>query len=217
MESIYLIQSYIVWTRTITLILSIIVVILSLSIYNNNAIPIFSLLEDTMASTTLKGDQILYDMILDRRLIATLVASQASIFCPLFLLMGANTGVSQYTVISTQERWRIITEQFCQFLLPLGLALSWIFCVSFDNKTDIALIDQNMSTTFSKYTVKCQLGLYIVAVLKCIIILILLSEVIAIWLASYRYATLLIRDGQCIHLSDDEEYSHLPIGYKKQR
>lgn len=219
MEDILFFNTIVIWTRSVVLILSILVVVISLSIYNYNAIPVFSLLEEDATNIVIKGHQIIYDMIQDRRLIATLVAAQASIFCPLFLLMSScNTSTSCFEYItrrtrssialSTTEIWRAIIEQFCQFLMPLGLAMSWMFCITFDQRTEAALIDQNMmGLKFSEGINSCILAIYVVDRLKYIIITVLVMEVLAIWLSSYKYATILFNEQyqhQGIRLDEDD-------------
>lgn len=219
MEDILFFNTIVIWTRSVVLILSILVVVISLSIYNYNAIPIFSLLEEDATNVVIKGHQIIYDMIQDRRLIATLVAAQASIFCPLFLLMSScNTSTSCFEyitrrtrssiVLSTTEIWRAIIEQFCQFLMPLGLAMSWMFCITFDQRTEAALIDQNMMRLkFSEDVNNCILAIYVADKLKYIIITVLVMEVLAIWLSSYKYATILFNEQyqhQGIRLDEDD-------------
>ncbi|KAL7315776.1 hypothetical protein PS15m_004952 [Mucor circinelloides] len=216
MEDIQFFNTFVVWTRSVVLILSIFVVVLSLSIYNYSAIPVFSLLEEDAANVVIKGHQIIYDMIQDRRLIATLVAAQASIFCPLFLLMSscnAPTSCFEYVtrrsfiVLSSSEIWRAIIEQFCQFLMPLGLAMSWIFCITFDQRTEAALIDQNMMGLNFAEDTSCALAIYVANGLKYIIITVLAMEVLAIWLSSYQYAMILFRaqyQQQAIRLNEDE-------------
>lgn len=180
----------------------------SLSIYNYNAIPVFSLLEEEASSLVLKGHEIIFDMIQDRRLIATLVAAQASIFCPLFLLMSASPTITTCysTRISTAEIWRTVIEQFCQFLMPLGLALSWIFCITFDKRTESALLDQNMMIQVDQDQYTTLAG-YIGNSLKYVIIIILLLEVVIIWVSSFKYATILFisQHQQAIRLGDDDE------------
>jgi hypothetical protein len=219
MEDILFFNTVVIWTRSVVLILSILVVVISLSIYNYSAIPVFSLLEEDAANVVIKGHQIIYDMIQDRRLIAILVAAQASIFCPLFLLMSSwnsPTSCFEYItrrtkssiILSTSEIWRAIIEQFCQFLMPLGLAMSWSFCITFDQRTDAALVDQNMmGLNFSENINSCALAIYVANSLKYIIIMVLVMEVLAIWLSSYKYAAILFNEQyqqQAIRLDDDD-------------
>lgn len=217
MEDVRFFNTFVIWTRSVVLILSILVVVLSLSIYNYSAIPIYSLLEEDATNVVIKGHQIIYDMIQDRRLIATLVAAQASIFCPLFLLMSScNTSTScfeyvtkrLFVVLSTTDIWRAIVEQFCQFLMPLGLAMSWIFCITFDRRTEAALVDQNMmGLNFAEQQTSCALAMYVANGLKYIIITVLAMEVLAIWLSSYQYAMILFRaqyQQRAIQLTEDE-------------
>lgn len=217
MESIRFFNVCVVWTRSIVLILSIIIVISSLSIYNYDAIPVFLLLEEDPSSLVSKGHEIIYDMIQDRRLIATLVAAQASIFCPLFLLMSASTVPSICQEAS--DIWRTVIEQFCQFLMPLGLALSWIFCITFDTRTQAALMDQNMKFQLEQdhYTA---LATYISNSLKYVIIVILLLEVVTIWVSSFKYASILFlsHNQQAIRLHDDDSmYTSLDNNEEEQQ
>ncbi|KAG2198433.1 hypothetical protein INT47_009010 [Mucor saturninus] len=218
MESIRFFNACVVWTRSIVLILSIIIVISSLSIYNYDAIPVFLLLEEDASSLVLKGHEIIYDMIQDRRLIATLVAAQASIFCPLFLLMSASSTAPSICQ-TTADIWRTVIEQFCQFLMPLGLALSWIFCITFDTRTQAALMDQNMKFQLDQdhYTA---LATYIGNSLKYVIIVILLLEVVTIWVSSFKYATILFisHHQQAIRLQDDDSmYTSLDNNEEEQQ
>lgn len=204
MESLRFFNACVVWTRSVVLILSIIIVILSLSIYNYDAIPVFLLLEEDASSLVLKGHEIIYDMIQDRRLIATLVAAQASIFCPLFLLMSASTAIPSVCQ-TTSDIWRTVIEQFCQFLMPLGLALSWIFCITFDTRTQAALLDQNTKFQLDQNHYSA-LATYIGNSLKYVIIIILLLEVVTIWVSSFKYASILFisQHQQAIRLHDDD-------------
>ncbi|KAI8644211.1 hypothetical protein BD408DRAFT_481412 [Parasitella parasitica] len=217
MEDIHFFNTLVVWTRSVVLILSILVVILSLSIYNYSAVPVFSLLEEDATNIVTKGHQVIYDMIQDRRLIATLVAAQASIFCPLFLLMSACSASTicheyvtrrSFIILSTSEIWRAITEQFCQFLMPLGLAMSWIFCITFDQRTEAALANQNMMGL--NFADDHALAIYVANGLKYIVIVVLVMEVLAIWLSSYTYAVILFKaqyQQQSIRLYEDGENS----------
>ncbi|ORX44033.1 hypothetical protein DM01DRAFT_1268275, partial [Hesseltinella vesiculosa] len=132
------IQRTIQWIRMTVLVLSVLIIMASLSQYSRQTLPILSLF---------KNDEDMPQAVIhDRRLIATLVASQASIFCPLFLLMSQNadTTSTPTTIFSigihpSSSFWRIAFDLFCQFLMPLGLVLSWLFCISFDHKTALLL------------------------------------------------------------------------------
>ncbi|KAI8081309.1 uncharacterized protein BX664DRAFT_249231, partial [Halteromyces radiatus] len=124
------------WIRTFVLILSILIIITSLGRYSKETIPLFSLLHDHSTQT----EEFRQAIIQDRRLIATLVAAQASIICPLFLLIGNQS----FFLLTSQDHhseltqfWRTALDLLCQFLMPLGLALSWLFCISFDQKTNM--------------------------------------------------------------------------------
>lgn len=214
MEDSHIFRSIITWTRTIVLILSIIVVVISLTVYNCNSLPIYTLLEEeTTGSIALPGRQIIYDMIQDRRLIATLVAAQGSIFCPLFLLMSSSsTTLSAFS--TTTDIWRAVTEKFCQFLMPLGLVMSWFFCIAFDKHTHIALVDYY--TDQQSNWIRC--GIYVANGLKHTILLVLMLEVLTIWASSFKYALALIRSQkQIIRLSDKEEgLDHIGIDYEEE-
>ncbi|KAI9345443.1 hypothetical protein BD770DRAFT_446975 [Pilaira anomala] len=216
MEAVRFFNTCVIWTRSTVLILSIVIVVLSLGVYNYNAIPVFLLLEDEFEPTTiLKRHQMISDMIQDRRLIATLVAAQASIFCPLFLLMSTSSITTHLNSIKSQlptsEIWRTFIEQFCQFLMPLGLALSWIFCITFDKRTADALLSQDLFQVLDE----CALASYIENSLKYIVISILLLEVIIIWISSFKYASILFLS-QCksIRLEEGEDYAEL--GYEDE-
>jgi hypothetical protein len=203
MMGLHPIQSSIIWTRSIVLVLSVVIVIVSLSIYNSNAIPIFTLVESDRSALLQHNHSIIYDMIQDRRLIATLVAAQASILCPLFLLLGAPTTHHLPLDIEEEEEnhrlkrmdlWRTIIEQLCQFLMPLGLALSWLFCILFDKKTQTALRNQGMPD--DRVTV--------VTILKYIVVAVLLFEVLAIWCSTLIKSS---TKGTIQLNEEDEEYT----------
>ncbi|KAI8078127.1 uncharacterized protein B0P05DRAFT_542616 [Gilbertella persicaria] len=149
---------FLVWTRSIVLLLSILIVILSLYVYNKDTQPIFSLLNQ-------QQENLVNDMIENKRLIATLVAAQASIFCPLFLLLNPQDHPEN-------KHHLILLESF----MPSGLALSWIFCISFEDRI-------NALHTASKSI----LALYLEYHLKYVIVVVLLLEVLVI-LASSIYA-----------------------------
>ncbi|KAI8342830.1 hypothetical protein BC941DRAFT_335373, partial [Chlamydoabsidia padenii] len=104
------------WTRTSILILSILIFIISLSRYSRDTVPISSL----------NGDpHLLFKaLIRDRQLISTLVAAQASIFCPIVLLAGMHP-----------DEQKTLLDRFCQCMMPLGLGLGWVYCIFFDQKT----------------------------------------------------------------------------------
>ncbi|KAI9278000.1 hypothetical protein BY458DRAFT_503462 [Sporodiniella umbellata] len=173
------IQSYISYTRISTFTLSILIVISSLCIYNFRSIPVYSLI-DTSAQQ--EGERMVNELIQDRRLIATLVASQASIFCPLFLLMN----------LHTEERApcaAVLLEQFFQCLMPIGLVISWCFCIGFDQNVKTVLsLDEHWLTDGLKYLVVFTLAL----------------EILLIWSESFYYLWLIQREGT-IHLPDEEE------------
>lgn len=206
MDAIQIFNKCITWTRTVTLILSILIVILSLSIYNYTALPILELLQDSSITTTVSGSELLHDMIQDRRFIATLVAAQASVFCPLFLLMTTNSPLPTKTNrFSNTEKYRIVIEQFCYFLMPFGLALSWVFCIIFDRKTEIASLEfEPFGYVSNDSSDLWELANYLVDSLKYIIISILALEIVFIWMSSFEYAKVL-SDSQAIKLLFDEE------------
>lgn len=121
--------------RLATLITAVVIVIGSLGFYSNNSIPLNATESDQQDSNTW-----IIQTITDRRLISTLVAAQASIFCPLFILLSPSNTKHADTLI----------EVVCQFLMPLGLALSWTFSILFDLKstdligqTDMCLSQEN--------------------------------------------------------------------------
>ncbi|CAO0799452.1 unnamed protein product [Mucor circinelloides] len=121
--------------RLATLITAVVIVIGSLGFYSNNSIPLNATESDQQDSKTW-----IIQTITDRRLISTLVAAQASIFCPLFILLSPSNTKHADTLI----------EVVCQFLMPLGLALSWTFSILFDLKstdligqTDMCLSQEN--------------------------------------------------------------------------
>lgn len=195
---------FIFWTRSIVLLLSITIVILSLTVYNSNSTPISTLLE--YETDVLQSDQIISDTVQDRRLIATLVAAQASIFCPLFLLMSSATlkfCPDYFGVLSNMDIFRIGIEQFCQILMPLGLTFSWLFCVTFDRKTETAMMIENLEDTWSV------LGASVTENLKYITVIVLLMEILGICIVSFKYVSyLLISQKQnSIRLIDDVETS----------
>ncbi|CAO3644578.1 unnamed protein product [Mucor hiemalis] len=205
MDAIQVFNKCITWTRTVSLILSIVIVILSLSIYNYTALPILELLEESSISSTILGSELLHDMIQDRRFIATLVAAQASIFCPLFLLMTTTSPLPTKTnQFSNTEKYRIVIEQFCYFLMPFGLALSWVFCIIFDKKTEMASLEFAPFGYVSNDSNLWGLAIYLVDSLKYIIISVLVLEIVFIWMSSFEYARVL-SNSQAIQLLFDEE------------
>lgn len=111
--------------RLATLITAVVIVVGSLGFYSNNSTPINLNEQDQQNDSTW-----IVQTITDRRLISTLVAAQASIFCPLFMLLSPSTAHTDTLI-----------ETICQFLMPLGLALSWIFSILFDLKST-SLIEQ---------------------------------------------------------------------------
>lgn len=118
--------------RLTSLITAIVIVIGSLCLYSSNALPL---------NITDDGKEDIKTWILqsitDRRLISTLVAAQASIFCPLFVLLNPSSLSSKPTAQITEpiSATTSLVEMVCQLLMPLGLALSWMFSILFDLKT----------------------------------------------------------------------------------
>ncbi|EIE75617.1 hypothetical protein RO3G_00321 [Rhizopus delemar RA 99-880] len=172
----YSLQNSINYTRLITLILSILIVISSLCIYNYRSTPVYSLID-----TVQEGEDMVNDMIQDRRLIATLVASQASIFCPLFLLMNTNEDKSPSSALAI--------EQFFQCLMPIGLVISWLFCIAFDQNLKIALdLKDHWIELFLRYSV----------------VVVLVIEIMLIWIESFKYFFAVYKEEGNIRLCDEE-------------
>ncbi|CAO3656739.1 unnamed protein product [Mucor hiemalis] len=111
-------------TRIFTLITAGVIVLGSLSLYSSNALPLNITDDDEQDASTW-----IIQSITDRRLISTLVAAQASIFCPLFILLNPKSGQE------IESSTTCMIEVLCQLLMPLGLALSWMFSILFDAKT----------------------------------------------------------------------------------
>lgn len=138
------------YIRLITLVSSILIVIGSLAFYSFNSIPLK--ISATKEQVLDKNNETwIIQTITDRRLISTLVAAQASIFCPLFILLSPKTA----------EVTESFIEMACQFLMPLGLALSWIFSILFDlkstdiiGKTDICLHNSSCYSFLLVYGLK---------------------------------------------------------------
>ncbi|KAF7721143.1 hypothetical protein EC973_005366 [Apophysomyces ossiformis] len=103
------------------------IVIMYMGGYSAHTTPIYSLFESDRST-------LLYEITKDRQLISTLVAGQASILCPLFLLYFQNLH-SEEEEQQHQQQQPSLLELACQFVMPLGLALSWVFCLIFDWKT----------------------------------------------------------------------------------
>ncbi|KAI9476042.1 MAG: hypothetical protein EXX96DRAFT_575538 [Benjaminiella poitrasii] len=211
MEDIQYFNSIVVYTRISVLALSICTVVISLIKYNLDTTPILSIFEDI--GTVEKSHQIIYDMIQDRNLIATLVAAQASIFCPLFLLLTSPLSTyyeyASRTSFSTADIWRIMIEHFCQFLMPVGLFMSWLFCITFDKKTKTALQTMMNPSIYAAnddayYYVYV---IYLITALKYLIILVLLIEVVAVSCSFIKHTSFLYMTKQqyAIQLSDDEK------------
>lgn len=134
------ILSCVFWTRTTVLVLAIVIVAASLSVYSLHTVPIFSLFGGGGSGNSSHQHQttVLLEMVQDRRLISTLVAAQASVFCPLFLLLNHNRKKENEEQSSSSSL--ALDLVCCHVLMPLGLALSWTFCIMFDRKTMMALM-----------------------------------------------------------------------------
>ncbi|KAI9245968.1 hypothetical protein BY458DRAFT_536964 [Sporodiniella umbellata] len=120
------IQPWIKYTRIATIIHSLLIVVCSLYVYSDRSVSVRRLIE-----TGEGGKEMIYDVIEDRRLIATLVSSQASIFCPLFLLFNLYE--------SQPESASFPFELLLECVMPVGLAVSWFFCNTFNYHVSIAL------------------------------------------------------------------------------
>lgn len=172
----YSLQHWIGFTRLTTLIISIFIVLISLYVYNQHSASIQVLMDPSR-----RERDVVYDIILDRRLIATLVASQASIFCQLFLLMNTHGEKLESTVF--------MTEQFFQCLMPIGLAISWFFCITFNQRVNTALKTKDYWTE---------------DVLKNLVVIIFIIESILICIQSIQKKTICYKKGD-IQLPDEEE------------
>ncbi|KAI7872016.1 hypothetical protein BDF14DRAFT_1697801, partial [Spinellus fusiger] len=136
------------WSRALVLLFSVCIIFITLGLYNHVSTPIFTIInnEDLLAYDIQDKTHSpwLIEMIQDRRLIATLVATHASIFCPLFLLLGCNLQANASSSVAISHVFRAPVELICQLIMPLGLAMSWILCMKFDQKTAIVLsVDQH--------------------------------------------------------------------------
>ncbi|KAI8063814.1 hypothetical protein BC940DRAFT_321494 [Gongronella butleri] len=198
-----LLQRAIHCTRLGVLALSVTIILASLSQYSKHAVPILALLKNE--------ERVSMAVIQDRRLIATLVASQASIFCPLFLLMSQCCGVKERELAGDQDNndtdstfqltnspsakaaiafMRSAFDLFCQFLMPLGLVLSWLFCISFDHKTALLLDEPVAPISFMSYLTLWQgysTAIVTIQGLKCTVVLALLVEMILVTMAWVVY------------------------------
>ncbi|KAI7901407.1 uncharacterized protein BX663DRAFT_514325 [Cokeromyces recurvatus] len=209
MEDIQFFNSTIIYTRVAVLTLSVCIVVISLVKYNFSTCPILSLFDNV------KSHQFIYDMIEDRNLIATLIAAQASIFCPLFLLMSSPVSTyyeySTRISFSTADICRIMIEHLCQFLMPFGLSMSWLFCITFDKRTKSALltmIDQDLiSSTLDEHNYYNTYVTLMTFALKYIIILVLLIEVVAVSCSFIKHTSFLFMAKQqsTIHLTYNHE------------
>ncbi|KAI8890749.1 hypothetical protein K501DRAFT_290249 [Backusella circina FSU 941] len=127
-------------TRLASLVMAVTIVIGSLCLYSSHSIPLGV---DYASDDEQEGGKMwIIQSITDRRLISTLVAAQASIFCPLFVLLSP-TG--PFAAVQTEAGAASpFVEMICQFLMPLGLALSWAFSIVFDTKTTDLVRDDGM-------------------------------------------------------------------------
>jgi hypothetical protein len=114
--------------RVTSLVTAVLIVIGSLCLHSSNSLPL-TISSDSYISEENNKTWIIQS-ITDRRLISTLVAAQASIFCPLFILLNPSSSKASCFI-----GW------ICQLLMPLGLALSWMFSILFDCKTT-ALVNE---------------------------------------------------------------------------
>ena len=115
-------------TRLMSLVTAVTIVVGSLCLYSSSSLPLNLTDEPELDNTWM------IQSITDRRLISTLVAAQASIFCPLFILLSP----------PKSEEAAGILETVCHFLMPLGLAFSWMFSILFDVKTTDLTGQSNM-------------------------------------------------------------------------
>lgn len=137
---------YLYCTRSLVLALAIIITSASLCIYSTNTQSLSSLFSNRYhhaapiqqasfhTDDTATATSIMIQMIQDRRLISTLVAAQASIFCPLFLLVNHSSN-NKATSTTATKVVPSIEQLLCQLLMPAGLAISWVFSILFDLKT----------------------------------------------------------------------------------
>ncbi|ORE06821.1 hypothetical protein BCV72DRAFT_206630 [Rhizopus microsporus var. microsporus] len=175
-------HSLINYTRITTLVLSILIVITSLFKYNNSSMPVSTMLEPIK-----QGRDMVHDIIQDRRLIATLVASQASIFCPLFLLLNHSVALNLSSAV--------IIEQLFQCLMPIGLVISWYFCITFDQHIKLVIdLKDNWLDIAPKY----------------VIVGVLVIEIILIVTASFKYFYIIYKEG-AIQLPYEEEKECIPV------
>lgn len=122
------------WTRIAVLVLAITIVAFSLTVYSSHTTPIFSLFGEK--HSVQRDTTFLLEMVQDRRLISTLVAAQASVFCPLFLLLSSSNHQTQQLKRTTTSSSSFLADLICcHILMPCGLTLSWVFCLMFDRKT----------------------------------------------------------------------------------
>ncbi|ORZ00080.1 hypothetical protein BCR42DRAFT_475671, partial [Absidia repens] len=231
MEQHNFIHAAIHWIRTSVLILSILVIITSLNQYSKKSTSVFTLLHDNNTTISTYNnendgegvvDRFGQALVQDRRLIATLVAAQASVFCPLFLLLGNNRSnfsssenehPCNTAVISLVGFWEAALDLLCQFLLPLGLALSWLFCISFDHRTSQVIHDYSPSNTDmppspSSYISSfawdnCTSTVNTVHGLKYLIVMALVFEMIFITIAWIQYCI------SSFHCRDSQKKHHL--------
>ncbi|KAI9309422.1 hypothetical protein BJ944DRAFT_258550 [Cunninghamella echinulata] len=233
MDSEKILTMVIYWVRMGILILSIFVMIASLNRYSQDSIPLLSLLHHSINKKHV--DDVAQSIIQDRRLIATLVACQASIFCPLFLLAGNqmekikklsyscsihnnNNNIdnenrnekgnnhqqsAQSSTSSSTFFLKGCIDIFCQFLMSVGLAITWMFCISFDQKiqaidsafllnptlpaSSLTASSSSSSSLISLIWNACSISNKSISGLKYIILFTLMVEMIIISLVWLQY------------------------------
>ncbi|KAI7901317.1 uncharacterized protein BX663DRAFT_514091 [Cokeromyces recurvatus] len=140
--------------RLLILVTAVMIVFGSLSFYSSNSISL------PMAAIENKMEDVhtwMIQTISDRRLISTLVASQASIFYPFFILFNPIQKIS-------------FIELVCQLLMSCGLSFSWLFSILFDLKsTDLVLDNLCLSQA------NCELFIFVYG-LKFVIVGLLIIE-----------------------------------------
>ncbi|KAF7726662.1 hypothetical protein EC973_008536 [Apophysomyces ossiformis] len=117
--------------RATVLTITVAIVVFSFVLYTINTKPIFSLIRDEDIDTV----EVITNMIHDRRLIVTLVAAQASIFCELLMIDYFPSDDTPPTGV-----WQLV-ENALQTMIPASLFLSWIFCDVFDDDLSSIGID----------------------------------------------------------------------------
>lgn len=138
MLSLVHISTLLHFLRVTSLVTAVLIVIGSLCLYTTNSLPLNTIQQDTTW---------IIQSITDRRLISTLVAAQASIFCPLFILLNPLSTKSATSPTESSAAVVCFIEWICQLLMPLGLALSWMFSILFDYKTKDLVSDDGMDNS----------------------------------------------------------------------